>query len=216
MDEKTQKIITSIEEKRNRLKEKAERYFAAISVPPSSQTETSSNQGSKTPPISYIAYGGAVVSLIGAFVSDTKWPLFLLTAGLAYAGYRLSGMNLSSSPQPSVPSLSNIKTDVTSKVIDAVKKTTAEWEEFITLQKKEIQNVIATSSLSADEKESATSKTYLYEVIDIRVLDLSNLINSATTTSELKNALEACKSKLLAAIDKAITQQLNIYNSLGV
>lgn len=216
MDEKTQKIIMSIEEKRNRLKEKAERYFAAISVPSSSQIEISSNQGSKTPPISYIAYGGAALSLIGAFVSDTKWPLFLLTAVLAYAGYRLGKMKRSSSPQSSVPSLSNIKTDVTSKVIDSVKKITAEWEEFITLQKKEIQNVIAISSLSADEKESATSKTYLYEVIDIRVLDLSNLINSATTNSELKTALETCKSKLLFAIDKAITQQLDIYKSLGV
>lgn len=220
MEENTKKIISAIEEKRERLKEKTTRCFTAIKIPTGqvSLEDTMSSKRNAVPPISYISYGGAVCSAIGAMSSDTKWPFLLLTAGLAYAGYRFSNKPGSSNRANHTGghSLNDLKNTIMQKGLDVVKKTTTEWEEFIELKKVEMQNIISNSPMDANEKDVAMSKTYLYEVIDISVSEFSAMINAAKSSSDINHAIDKYKIEVIASIEKTVNRQIETYKTLGL
>ena len=107
-----------------------------------------------------------------------------------------------------------IKNDVTSKVLDSVKKITHEWEEFMELKPKEVQSAISSSSLSDSEKDSMASKVFIYEVIDISISEFSSAMNASTNTTDIKNNLSAYKAKVISAIEQAANKQISKYESL--
>lgn len=219
MKEKIIQINQSIEEKRDRLKEKSERYFASITIPSDtiSSQHHNTNKSQNKPPISYILYGVAGLSAITAMVSDSKIPLLGIAAASAFGGYRLSKLehsNTTKSSSNSSININSLKNEITSKVLDSVKNITEEWESFMELKQKEIQNVIASSVLDENQKDALLSKIYLYEVIDISIADFTLKANSIIKVSELKTQLNSYKSKLLSAIDSVAFKQISKYNSL--
>lgn len=221
MKEKINQLNQSIAEKRDRLKEKAGRYFDAIIIPSgTSSSQTRQDRDSKnesTPPISYILYGVAGLSAIGAMASDSKILCLGVAAASAFGGYKLSksGSKITSTHTTKTTlNISSFKNDITSKVLDSVKKITNEWESFMELKQKEIQSAIASSSLSDSQKDELTSKTYLYEVIDISISDFSTLMNSSVSALDVKQSLDSYKLKLLTAIDDAANKQMNKYKSI--
>ncbi len=170
MKEKINQINRSIEETRDRLKEKVERYFLAITVP-NGQLPQQSVQGSKdakTPPISYMLYGVAGLSFILMIASESSESSKLLylaaAAACAYGGYKFSHKNksnTSASTSSQVLNIDSLKNEVTAKIIESVKKTSKEWEQFMKMNQKEVQSDISSSSLSEEEKDSLLSKVYL-------------------------------------------------------
>lgn len=218
MREKIDQINQSIEEKRIRLKEKVERYFDAITVPSDAVThQNSSTKKGNLPPVSCILYGIAGLSAIGAIATHSKVLCLCLTAASAFGGYKLSKTDntstttISNNPNQNISSLKN---EITSKVLDSVKKTTNEWESFMELKQKEIQAAIVASSLSDNQKDAMSSKIFVYEVIDISISEFSSKMNAVTSTMDMKHLLNSYKTKLLSAIDTAATTQVSKYNSL--
>lgn len=220
MKEKIEQVNLSIDEKRMRLKEKAERYFAVITIPSNAAPKQDQPYSSKkgTPPISYLLYGIAGASAICAVTTGAKLLCLGLAAASAFGGYRLStppkkSGNASASNCEHV-NINAIKNEVTAKVLEAVKKVTNEWEGFMELKQKEVQAAIRSSSMDDSQKDAMLSKTFLYEVIDINISDFNSALNSASDAVAIKQHLNAYQTKLLAAIDAAANKQINNYNSL--
>ena len=223
MKEKINQINRSIEETRDRLKEKVERYFLAITVP-NGQLPQQSVQGSKdakTPPISYMLYGVAGLSFILMITSESSESSKLLylaaAAACAYGGYKFSHKNksnTSASTSSQVLNIDSLKNEVTAKIIESVKKTSKEWEQFMKMNQKEVQSAISSSSLSEEEKDSLLSKVYVYEVIDISLSDFLSMSSAAKDLSVIKQNIASYKAMLLDAIDKAAEKQIGKYNSL--
>lgn len=216
MKEKIEKVNQAIEEKRERLKEKVERGFATIVIP--SHIPTSDNTSSQTqsvPPISYILYGIAGLAAVGAFLSDSKILCAGMAAISAYGGYRLSNSNKSASvSQSPSTNINTIKNEIASKVLEILKNTIREWEEFMENKQKEVQQIISLSTNSSVQKDAMMSKVVLYEVIDISMSEFSNMIIGISSINELKSETEAYKLKLLKAVDEASTKQIEKYNSI--
>lgn len=233
MKEKINQINRSIEETRDRLKEKVERYFLAITVP-NGQLPQQSVQGSKdakTPPISYMLYGVAGLSFILMIASESsessesskllyessKLLYLAAAAACAYGGYKFSHKNksnTSASTSSQVLNIDSLKNEVTAKIIESVKKTSKEWEQFMKMNQKEVQSAISSSSLSEAEKDSLLSKVYVYEVIDISLSDFLSMSSAAKDLSVIKQNIASYKAMLLDAIDKAAEKQIGKYNSL--
>lgn len=232
MKEKINQINRSIEETRDRLKEKVERYFLAITVP-NGQLPQQSVQGSKdakTPPISYMLYGVAGLSFILTIASiaseaseaseaskASKLLYLAAAAACAYGGYKLSHKNksnTSASSSSQVLDIDSLKNDVRTKVRESVTKTTKEWEQFMEMNQKEVQSAISSSSLNEAEKDSLLSKVYVYEVIGISLSDFLFMLNAAKDLSAIKQSIASYKAMLLDAIDKAAERQIGKYNSL--
>lgn len=231
MKEKINQINRSIEETRDRLKEKVERYFLAITVP-NGQLPQQSVQGSKdakTPPISYMLYGVAGLSFILMIASESseasedskllysKLLYLAAAAACAYGGYKFSHKNksnTSASTSSQVLNIDSLKNEVTAKIIESVKKTSKEWEQFMKMNQKEVQSAISSSTLSEAEKDSLLSKVYVYEVIGISLSDFLFMLNAAKDLSAIKQSIASYKAMLLDAIDKAAEKQIGKYNSL--
>lgn len=220
MKEKINQINRSIEETRDRLKEKVERYFLTITVP-NGQLPQQSVQGrkdAKTPPISYMLYGVAGLSFILMIASESSKLLYLAAAAAcAYGGYKLSHKNksnTSASSSSQVLDIDSLKNDVRTKVRESVTKTTKEWEQFMEMNQKEVQSAISSSSLNEAEKDSLLSKVYVYEVIGISLSDFLFMLNAAKDLSAIKQSIASYKAMLLDAIDKAAERQIGKYNSL--
>lgn len=213
MKERIEKINLAIEEKRERLKEKAKRHFSAIVLPsqlPVSRERTSADQ--TIPPISYILYGIAGLAALGVFLSDSKILCAGLAAISAYGGYRFSNPNKPSQSSSPSANLNTLKNEASSKVLEIIKTTTHEWEEFMERKQQEVQQIIST--IPSSQKDEMMSKVVLYEVIDIRMSEFSSMIMGVSSISELKNKIEAYKLKLLKAIDEASAKQIEKYNSI--
>lgn len=218
MKEKINQINFSIEEKRDRLKEKVERYFSAITIPSSCVQKTSQTKTHSTPPISYILYGIAGLSAFGALCTDSKVLCLGLTVASAFGGYKMSRTidNVSSSAGLNTNlDISTLKNDIISKVLDAVKKTTNEWESFMELKQKEIQNEISLSSLPESQKDEMISKIFIYEVIDINISYFSSMIKTSVSVSDIKTQMNLYKTKFLSAIDDAASRQISKYKSIS-
>lgn len=224
MKEIISQINQSIEEKRDRLKEKTERYFASITIPAGNTLQRSgvANKSKGVPPLSYILYGVAGISAIVAIASDSK-DLYkalclAITAASASGGYILSKQSRTAKDNDSSylhnVNIESLKNEVTSKVLDSVKKITQEWERFMELKQQEIRSVIAKSSLTDSEKDLLSSKVFIYEVISIRISEFSSMVNMSATTTELTQKIATYKDKVIAAIDSAAVKQILKYNSL--
>lgn len=223
MKEKINQINRSIEETRDRLKEKVERYFLAITVPNGQlpQQSVQRSKDAKTPPISYMLYGVAGLSFIltiASIASEASKLLYLAAAAAcAYGGYKLSHKNksnTSASTSSQVLDIDSLKNDVRTKVRESVTKTTKEWEQFMEMNQKEVQSAISSSSLNEAEKDSLLSKVYVYEVIGISLSDFLFMLNAAKDLSAIKQSIASYKAMLLDAIDKAAERQIGKYNSL--
>lgn len=220
MKERINQINQSIEEKQNRLKEKVERYFASIVIPSGDtlHQRNSTSKNESTPPISYILYGVSALSAFSALVSDSKVLCLGMAAASAFGGYKLSKRAHSSKNKVSNNltnvNIDSIKNEITSKVIDSIKKITQEWEEFMELKQREIQEAIANSALNDSEKDVQSSKVFIYEIIDISLLEVTSMINKSVDTTEIKQVLSTYKEKVKSAIDIATHKQISKYNSL--
>lgn len=221
MKEKINQLNQSIAEKRDRLKEKAEQHFDSIKIPSGTShlhpQQDGANKKGSTPPISYILYGVAGLSTIGVMASDSRILCLGVAITSAFCGYKLSksGSSMSSTPDTNSDlNISSLKNEIITKVLDSVKKTTNEWESFMELKQKEVQSIIASSSISESQKDELISKTYLYEVIDISISEFSSMVNSAVSVLDVKQYLTSYKSKLLTAIDSAANKQIGKYRSL--
>ncbi|RRD79815.1 hypothetical protein EII14_05090 [Alloprevotella sp. OH1205_COT-284] len=219
MKTKIEKINLSIEEKKERLKEKAGHYFSAIIIPTSTEGRVSSEKGANRP-IVYALYGLAAVAGLGAVASESSGSKVLglgLAAAGAYGAYRLSKNN---SPEENIGSktpennMTTVKNEIVTRVNDAVKRTIAEWEEFMELKQKEVHGAIDFSELESSRKEAMSSATFTYEVIDIRLIEFSDMINGAQNAAEIKQSINDYKAKLLKAIEVAADKQIARYGAL--
>lgn len=218
MKESISLINQSIAEKHNRLIEKAERNFENIVIPSLIPLPISSKQTKAIiPPISYLLYGVAGLAAIGAIITKPKLLCLGIAAVCAYYGYRTSksGETSNSSTNPiSNSDINSIKTEVTTKVVDAVKSIVKEWEEFMELKQKEVRRTIDACTCNDVQKDSMRSRVYVYEIIDISLSDFANMIKDVNDVETLKLQVSAYKSKLIKAIDDAASRQSTKYLSI--
>ncbi|MGM9872087.1 MAG: hypothetical protein ACI30X_01340 [Muribaculaceae bacterium] len=210
-------IVQSIEQKRDILKDKTEKYFASINIPSINTLpqKSSVNKSKSIPPISYILYGVSGLSVVGAIASDSKL-LCLVAAASAFGGYALSNSGVTNRRQPNSikVNIEAIKTGVVSKVLDSVKMITHEWEEFMEFKQKEIQSAISQSSLSESDKDSLLAKTFIYEVIDVSISEFTSIASKAIDVVRLKQSIQLYMEKVKSAIDKAANIQISKYKSI--
>lgn len=220
MEEKVNQINKAIEDKRDILKEHAKMYFDALKVSTNTKEAADHNTTQKgIPPISYILYGIAGLSAVGTIASDSKLLCIGLAAASAFGGYKLSKHRTTNTKNISTNSnvsTNKSKNEIISKAIDAIKNTTKEWEEFMEVKQNEIQSAIDTSSLDENQKDSLSSKVFVYEIIDINIYELSNMINTAKSADDTNKVISLYKDKLLTAIDKAAASQIAKYKDLAL
>ncbi len=191
MKEKINQINQSIAEKRDRLKEKVEWYFDSIIIP--SGTFLRQQDGANKKESTFLSKIKDFVRSMHSKFGSSKSSVSTTNSDL---------------------NISSIKNEIISKIIDSVKKTSNEWESFMELKQKEVQSVIASSSLSESQKDELISKICLYEVIDINIFEFSSMVGSANTSSDVEQCIGSYKSRLFAAIDTASGKQIVKYNSL--
>lgn len=112
------------------------------------------------------------------------------------------------------PDITTLRNDVISKGIASVKIITGEWDTFMEDKQKEMYAVIDSSPLTENQKYELNSKIFTYEVIDINLSELMNMINSANSIEEISHQLEAFKKKLISSIEDAANSQKAKYDSL--
>ena len=220
MEEQVKQINKAIADKRDILKEHAKMYFDALKVSTNTKEAADHNTTQKgIPPISYILYGIAGLSAVGTIASDSKLLCTGLAAASAFGGYKLSKNRTTNTKNISTNSnvsTNKSKNEIISKAIDAIKNTTKEWEEFMEVKQNEIQSAIDTSSLDENQKNSLSSKVFVYEIIDINIYELSNMINTAKSADDTNKVISLYKDKLLTAIDKAAASQIAKYKDLAL
>ena len=223
MKEKIQQINQSIEEKRIRLVEKVERYFSSITIPThASFTRNNSASTSKTPPIAYMLYGVAGLCAIGAFstASTSKVLCLGITAlASAFGGHKLSNVTKVSSTArvSSSEDIKSLKFNVTDKVLEVVKKTLKEWDNFMELKQKELrQYIVLSKDYSETQKDEMMAKIFLYEVVNIKLSEFSDMLAEVSSISDMKEKIDAYKVKLQQAVDDAANRQMVKYKSIEV
>ena len=178
---------------------------------------TTSRQKS-TPPISYILYGLAGLSAIGALsINGFRLIGLGMAAVCAYGGYKVSQQNTSSTSVVTgtpIINLDNLKNEVSSKVITIFKKVSGEWDDFMQLTKNNLQEAISQSTLDSSQKDEMMNKVFIHEVFDISLVDFNTKMNSVNNINGLKSVIEAFKSSLLNAIDETARKQIEKYSSL--
>lgn len=218
MKERISQINLSIEEKKIHLINQVEQHFTAIRVTSSfDESQSKVIQNSKSaPPLTYILYAIAGLSAIGAIATESKVLCLGVAAASAIGGYKLSqNANAITTNKPShSTNIAAIKNIITTKVLESVKKTTNEWEEFMETNQKEIQNLISSSALDSNKKDYLYSLVFLYEVIDISISEFSSMISSSANTADINQALIKYKSKFISAIEAAASKQIAKYNLL--
>lgn len=224
-----EQINKEIKEKEKRLSEKTEQYFASIfiSSPQSHNIGLNERNNRKIPPISYLLYSVAGISLIGTIFSksritfensDIDFSSKILYAGIAitsaFGGYKLSKKNKPTyTPQPQID-IQKIKNNINEKINEAIIENNYDWEEFIIIKQKNIRQVINNSDKQPEEKDALLSKIYNYEVIDVNVSEMLNIINASSDLNALKQNIDNVKNKIIKAIQNTTTKQIEKYNSL--
>lgn len=211
-------INQAIADKCNQLKNEINAGLSSIalpnSLPPAPQTNS---RQTATPPISYILYGLAGLSAIGALsISGFRLIGLGIAAACAYGGYKSSQQKASTSVITGNPiiNLDNLKIEVSSKIISVFQNVSREWDDFMQQTKNNIQNAINQSTLDSSQKDEMMNKIFIHEVFDISMADFNTRMNVVSSVAELKSAIEAFRSKLLNAIETTGRKQIEKYNSL--
>lgn len=212
-------VNINIEEKRNRLKEKVERLFALQRMPQSKYNEKERKKNNLLPnALCFIGVGIAGVSGVCAIVSDNKVPYVIVSVAAAVSAavsYKmLKKRSENSNTNNQNKSLDHIKSEIRTNLTDSLRKYANEWETFMEYNQRQICHAINNSTLDADTKNSLLSKVNYYENINIRMMELSSMVNSANTVEELENAMESIKRKVIGEIDKTADCQISKYKSL--
>ena len=130
MKDTVNSVNSAIEEKKERLIQKAEMYFSGIHLP-TSETPVPTNKRKSQPPISYIFYGAAGLSAIGGLCSHragSKLAWWGLAAAGAYVGYKLSQKDNGHQMEThNEKDIHGIKNEVTAKVLDITKRLKQDW-----------------------------------------------------------------------------------------
>ncbi|MDO4462234.1 MAG: hypothetical protein Q4C30_07045 [Bacteroidia bacterium] len=214
MKDKIIQINNAIEAKRSQLKNDVETKFKTININNNKENQQTTivPHKSKTPPISYILYGVAGLSALSLSFTGT-----VFAAASAFCGYKLSQNKKTSSQTPSSTNIdvSSAKTYTSTKILEIVKSITNDWDNYMEARQKDVQNFITISPMPDSEKDTLMSKVFVYEIIDIKISELSNALNSASRIEELQSIISNFQNRLLLAIDKACNQQIERYKSIS-
>lgn len=219
MKEKIEEIIKSIDaEKILLIQELTKDFESLVNIPGTAIQHRNSVATStgKTPGMVYILYVLAVIFFIVALTSESTFVCLILAVLCGWGGYKFSKKNTLPSNEVAAPriDLNTVKSNASSKGIEAVKRITGEWNEFMGKNQDKVYAIIDSSYQHEQEKDELTSKIFSYEVIDINLSELMILINSASSIGDIKQKLDAYKSKFIKAIESASYNQKNKYNSL--
>lgn len=220
MNELVKQVNQSIDEKRERLKEKVANYLAAtsVSVPTRQLSGRRSETTATTSPVSFLLYGLAGACVLGALFAESKLLLLGIGAACGFGGFAISRPKQTRNSDDVIgnndTSIEAVKTDVHSKVLDVVKRTSNEWADFMEHQQKVILNAINTSNLNMAARDEMLTKTTLYEVIDISMIEIANKISAIKSNAEVRTCVESLKLLISNAIDTAADKQKAKYQSL--
>ena len=208
----------SIAAKCNELKNEVNKGLSAIILPNvfTPVPHTSSSQ-TGTPPITYILYGLAGLSAIGALsISGFRIVGLGIAAICAYGGYRSSSTNSKQKVVTGTPiiDIERLKSDVSSKVILLIRKVTDEWDDYMQHNKNNLQDAINQSTLDENLKDDMANRIFIHEVFDISMADFNARMNTARTVAEIKSVIETFRSKMLNAIESTGRKQIEKYQSL--
>lgn len=215
---KVAELNQAIFEKAMRMKENIAGNFPVIKAPTLSSIPVSvRNSDAKIPPISYLLYGVAGLSVIAAIMANSSKLLYLGIGGIsAYGGYKLSHFVNKKTENEALAEVNftQLKNAAITEVVNAVKKNIEEWSHFMEIKQKEIQGFIQNSALSPTDKNRLASKIYLYEVLDISISDFLSVANKSTGLEDLSRIIDAYKVRVMEAIDAAQIKQIEKYSSL--
>lgn len=216
MNEDLKSIIQSIGSKSVDLKSYVIHHFSLIVVPRHFPRSNNKSSESQKIPASTLLYGLSALSAIGAVATSAKVLCLGLAVASGYAGYKLSknSHNESEEKNGSSVDLSEVKNNVTTKVIDIIKHVSNTWDSFMELNQKKVHKLIEDSSLTSSEKDVMMSKVLVHDVIDVRISDFSTSIMSVNTLESLNSVVEDFKNKILTEIDEVSQKQIEIYQSV--
>jgi len=224
MKQKIENIISRISQKSEDLVEDTKRSFSKIQIPSEGKnTKSTQAQDRSMPPISKILYCAGAASLIPLFSTDgTPSKLLWGTVALAcaYGGYKLNHKSSDSNNHDfstdTEQSFDTIKSVVCDKVFSVVKNEKEEWDKFMEGIKKEVQDAIATSNLTEDQKDQKLSKTFAYEIIQFSLSEFTTKVNNLSNNdySALKSEKEKCLRDFIKQIEETANKQALSYKQL--
>lgn len=217
MEEFILKVNHAINEKRGRLIEKTESYFATIQIPLNLGQDNKQMVSPQTPLVSKLLYGATGALVIGAVTNFTesyfsKGALLLTAVGSAWGGYSLAAHVKAKGKlhkQPHSQSVFAIKNIIMAKVVDIVKKISQEWIDFISLQQKSIRLSVQCSNWAEERKENFLNRISVYEVVEVKLINISSVIDDVQDMSQLQSAISKCKQLLIDGLNRTIDKQLD-------
>lgn len=105
------------------------------------------------------------------------------------------------------------KSEVITALNSLVQKLDTAWEDFMKDKQIQVRSAISQLPIEEEAKQTLQSKIYTYEIIDVELLSLINIINAASEDN-LQQAIASCQDKLQAALDTTVRKQKSKYDSL--
>lgn len=108
------------------------------------------------------------------------------------------------------------KNEITENIISLINGINNDWEDFMTEKQKEVRELIQNSDRQPEEKDNLRSQIYTYEIIDIKISEIFDMINNCSDQYTLKKHLYEIKKKIIKAIQNAAEQQIKKYNTINI
>lgn len=158
------------------------------------------------------------IGVVGIFSSGGTWSYLLSAAG---AGSLLFGQSKKKRPENSNSTANSTNAtielksyEIAEKVIEISKSVEAKWRAKVEECKSSVQQAIQASSASEEAKDSLLSQTYTTERVSLDFNSVVSRLESGVVTS-YPGILSDYGIYVNRCIDKAVNEQISIYNNIS-
>ena len=220
MEEVIKQLVQEIAEKKDRLKEKADRSIRLIEVENKEKAVEAASNGSLSKNVLYpIAGVSALIGVVSMFKDNKILACLGLGAavGLVYYSAKKKNSNVVVTT-PELQSTFAQKNEFTSKMDEVAKQSAQEWEDFISVRQKRIQAAVDNSNAEKEKKDSILKTLYFYETLSFSIMDMNDEISQVGEDDTCSSSLVRLKDKyrilLLNSIEDAAQKQKLQYESV--
>lgn len=169
------------------------------------------------PPITKILFGASGLSIILGLTQSTKWPWWIVAAGSAYLGYKNSTATNPIEQAKGIAmgdSIEAKKSEVETKIVELKRNLSNKWENFMEIKKNEVVNAINNTDISDQQKNEMMEHTFVYEVINIKLVDFKRDLTIAKTIEDINSIITTFAQSMSGAIDSAVANQVAKYRNI--
>lgn len=214
------KYNVALDSKRSELAAFASNGIGRISLPTQTPVvQATSTQSGNNKTAAALIVGGAVILIGGIALSKS---LIGVLGGIALAGgiaMKVAGSKTASTANtPPEPKYYQITNRVYAQLSDIQKHLFTEWKHTVEDNKDKLKNEIQSLSIDSEKKNAAIQAILSTSVLDIPMMTVSSELSAVEKQKSIdayRQYLQTFKPRCLAAIDKAVDEQKEVYMKLN-